>query len=700
VEAVCAKLKLLDHFRTVHRSLRARELRAKEAGENVKCRRMRLTSAKVSGLGKLVDQKINLDQSLIAIIGPNESGKSTLIKALAFLDSEEEDIESFGLSFTENFDFEPGHEIIRLTYTFDNNDSKFFDGFDLAQSPQTFTIALEHGSEIFTSSLEPEPRRNTQAINEAIGSCFSSLTPQRLERYQGEYDPFADEEEYSPLSGEARDSEKSIDHSIRNLHKLLQEHSSAYTSLDSADELFQKSLHDIAEKLDGLVADLKFKASDASLYQILLKLRNTISGKALRKEIIQKLKTIRPRLLLFSEEDRALKSVYSLTAAIAEDPPVALGNLARTAELSLTKLWDAVERDQPQRYETLILQANRKLQSKLQAGWKQSEISVSLKVVKHTLEIRIFESDSFYSSLTVRSPGLLQFLALFCFTDSLGRKRSPILLIDEVETHLHINAQVDLVRAFNSQCHLSKIVYTTHSPACLPPNFGHSIRALTPDLLNPRRSKISSSFWQNGPGFGPLLVLMGASLSIFVSPRSAIFTEGITDTLLLPILLSKSNKLDVLPFSVLPGLAGARVSEYNALDAEAGKVFYIVDGDKAGDKMVADLRRSAIPVERIEQLPVPAIENLLDPNNYLQGIQLLLLEMYPQFSGVPFPKLIDFPNESWPNIVDEWATSQNIRLPSKRAIACRLIEEDLVVPNDIGVKFLTEVYHRVLAQLG
>ncbi len=50
---------------------------------------MRLISAHVTGYGRLIDTKVNLDSKVIAIVGPNEAGKTSLLEALAFIDSKE-----------------------------------------------------------------------------------------------------------------------------------------------------------------------------------------------------------------------------------------------------------------------------------------------------------------------------------------------------------------------------------------------------------------------------------------------------------------------------------------------------------------------------------------------------------------------------------------------------------------------------------
>ena len=51
---------------------------------------MRLISANISNYGRLVDTKINLDSNVIAIVGPNEAGKTTLLNALKYIDDQKE----------------------------------------------------------------------------------------------------------------------------------------------------------------------------------------------------------------------------------------------------------------------------------------------------------------------------------------------------------------------------------------------------------------------------------------------------------------------------------------------------------------------------------------------------------------------------------------------------------------------------------
>ena len=77
-----------------------------------------------------------------------------------------------------------------------------------------------------------------------------------------------------------------------------------------------------------------------------------------------------------------------------------------------------------------------------------------------------------------RSDGLRQFVALVALAAHQPNPVPPILLIDEVETHLHYNAQADLIEVPTEQNAARQIVYTTHSAACLPQDLGLGVRVV------------------------------------------------------------------------------------------------------------------------------------------------------------------------------------------------------------------------------
>jgi len=151
-------------------------------------------------------------------------------------------------------------------------------------------------------------------------------------------------------------------------------------------------------------------------------------------------------------------------------------------------------------------------------------------------------NDDEFFDIDEHSDGLLQFVALRSFVEEERREGRPIvLLIDEAETHLHYDAQADLVSVFEEQSEALAVIYTTHSAGCLPRDIGVGIRAVAPayaDKDGVRKqtdiSQIISSIWEQGQDFSPLLLLLGASAFAFSATRFAAITEGPSDAMLLP----------------------------------------------------------------------------------------------------------------------------------------------------------------------
>ncbi len=227
--------------------------------------------------------------------------------------------------------------------------------------------------------------------------------------------------------------------------------------------------------------------------------------------------------------------------------------------------------------------ANEQLKRQLGPRWRQERIDVELRINGTALEVLIVEGHSHGETTPIeeRSDGLRVFVALTAF---LARKKfelPPILLVDELETHLHLDAQADLVEVLTKDVEASQVLYTTHSPGCLPRDLGTGIRLVTPDETNRSVSMLRNDFWTSGAGFSPLLFAMGASAAAFSALRKAVFCEGPSDMILLPSLFRIALGLEDIEFQVAHGLAQINGS-VDDLELAAAKVVYLLDGDEGG----------------------------------------------------------------------------------------------------------------------
>ena len=210
-----------------------------------------------------------------------------------------------------------------------------------------------------------------------------------------------------------------------------------------------------------------------------------------------------PVALLFSERDRNLPSAFALSEDTLHDVPDSVQNLADMAGLSLSQLFSDVAEGNRAAHGTSIKRANTTLKRKFQDSWRQSDLSVSFNLENTTLFIEIVQDEDVVTPIDERSAGLRMYVALVAFLERRSHEVMPILLIDEAETHLHLDAQSDLVASFSRQQEVAKVIYTTHSPACLPADLGTNIRAVLPSPTNSQESTLENSFWRNASGFTP-----------------------------------------------------------------------------------------------------------------------------------------------------------------------------------------------------
>lgn len=349
-------------------------------------------------------------------------------------------------------------------------------------------------------------------------------------------------------------------------------------------------------------------------------------AKAARARVLSRI----PKFVAFRDADRVLSTSHPIIdGETRANPQPALANVLRIANLDLNRLWSFVERggDSSNR-ESYIEEANERLEDFFTQAWNQSELTVRLKVTESTLEVLFKEMrrGGPVTNIEERSDGLRTFVALATFLAAQRLDIPPILLIDEAETHLHLDAQADLVGALLKQINATQVFYTTHSPGCLPTDLGTGIRLLRRDPRRQNASEIRSDFWTNQePGFAPLLYAMGASAAAFSACRHAVLAEGAADMILLPTLIRMATGLSDLTYQIAPGLAAANTYDMR-VEEVAAKVVYLTDGDAQGDTYAQLLIDSGgVREDRIFRLPSGwASEDLVSRAAFVQAVNTLM----------------------------------------------------------------------------
>lgn len=512
---------------------------------------MRLVSVELKGYRRFESAKCRLEGHILAVVGPNEAGKTSLLRALQRMEDTEPILPADRTSQPEGP--LPSDAVIGLQFRLEDDDYAAVAGIGTMRDTRWLELFKNADGGVW-ARLAPRPSRDSSA---------------RLR-----------------LAKDLRKASRKLP--LRNDYERKGQVEQVASALDSAGELGVDevaSLRSLSERLsevpEGGVDSLRAQIDELVLQE---------EGTHPADEAAAILQLRVPRFAWFGEAERSLQSEYDVAELNPRDPPAALANLARLAQLDLRILKSRFG-DMPQR-QSLLDRANTRPKSVFHEAWHQSSLSVGLYADGNRLLVHAHDDGIGYTRIDERSEGARAYVALYCFLQVQASKRRTILLVDEAESHLHYEAQADLIRAFTRQRD-ADVIYTTHSAGCLPEDLGTGIRVVEPGAG--RRSTLLDHFWSSERGFTGLLLAMGASALAFTPTRRAVIAEGPTETALLPTLMREALNVEHLGFQVAPGLSEITPSGVASLRFEAASVAYVVDNDEGGRAVKAKLVSAGIP---------------------------------------------------------------------------------------------------------
>jgi len=345
-----------------------------------------------------------------------------------------------------------------------------------------------------------------------------------------------------------------------------------------------------------------------------------------------------PVILKFTEADRNLKSETDLRQIGSQS---GMANLLAWGGVDAGELLRWVEQQEDLKIFTALKRASVRLTKQLGDTWPFEPIGLTLQLKDQSLQLLIEPvGDQPFERPERRSDGLRIFLALLAF---LARHRvvggNAIVLVDELELHLHVDAQRQVVQWLEQQGQVGQILYSTHSPFALASDWT-TLRAVRPDPVQ-RTSHVNNRIWTDRTtnqqeGLTRLLFQMGAGAAVFNAAQAILVTEGVTDIALLPRLLAESLGRPTLGVPTLPGYSEAKTTL--AFEAQGARVAYLFDGDKQGLMYQRQVRKALSrakggktladvhPEDRDRVLtlePGYDLEDYLHPGYYVQAINRL-----------------------------------------------------------------------------
>lgn len=635
---------------------------------------MRLMKVTFRGYKRLADTGCNFDGRLLALVGPNEIGKSSLLEALGWLT--EEDSGPLppawrSRSATSVSDDDP---VVEAQFALESDDLAAISHLDVGEPPRIFGVQ-KYADGSYRAHCDAPLRPTWRPLDRALGELrrfeeqHGALTEAgggRLPALLGAVRGCLQQADAGPRQGAAE---------VRSARDWCRQAATRGNLTD-----------DTVSALRWL--DLVLAEAEAALR---VPSPNAAASELLRARV--------PRFLLFGHSERFLQSEYNLDDPdLAAAVPGALVNLLALAGTDMAEVRGVRASGDTAAVTSYLAKVNQRLSGQVRPTWRQATLAVSLELDGPMMRVRIEEAAAAVTSFAERSDGLKTFIALICFLARHRTEVPPVLMLDEAETHLHYDAQADLVEVLQHQGRTSTVLYTTHSPGCLPHDLGTGIRLVAPDRKRAGASALVSHFWANDqPGFSPLLFAMGAGAAAFSVCRRAVIAEGPSDMILLPTLIRAATGEPELGYQVAPGLSTASAGRVSSA-AVAATTAYLVDGDSGGRTLQKDLKAVGVKQDRIFSLPDGcAMEDLLDPAYYLRIIGGFL-SVSDRSALPPVGKLPQA--ETIAKRVEKWCETTARHPPGKTVVASRIVQDPTrVLLTPAGRSYLVGLHQRLKVAL-
>jgi len=639
---------------------------------------MRMVSLRIAGFRRFErETTLDLTPRVLAVVGPNEAGKSTLLDALEFLTSPPED------GFRDR-DFSgwtrPDGEKAILSALFEVEED---DKAALTGIPGAASVRLWHVWRKADGSAQAEvipelerPQKKRRAVRENLERLLARKTRPGEDLWlQRPSEVIPREDESEEEAPEAPEDEPTVEELAAQVLNGLSE------EVETLSVTTREGLRTLGVAL-GTIAKGEAPRYLQDLPEACARLAAEHEEEHPNSRAFAVLNEREPQVKVLRDADRQLETSYEFEAH--DEPPTPLENLLSLAEVSWSELKGAAATPGNPVLQTLQKRANRNLEKRLRGSWRQSKVSIELNEQNGWLNVYPYDAESDeHSRIEERSDGFRAFLALLAFTTRHSKEgRKLVLGIDEAEMHLHYDAQVDLVNVLTEQTFATQIVYTTHSAGCLPEDLGSAIRVVSP--IAGDRSEIQNAFWSSqaedrSGGFTSLLMAMGAEAVAFTPARRAVIAEGPSDALLLPALFREAaglGRTESLQLQVAGGLAATPPRLLPQLEGEAGHVVYLTDSDSEGLKYEQALLDAGVPAERIFTLRDGeeeglSIEDLVEKSLYVEVVNLLAEELRGHKG--PAYELDSVPDAGIAKHAERWASEQGIEPLPKPAVAEHLL---------------------------
>ncbi len=347
--------------------------------------------------------------------------------------------------------------------------------------------------------------------------------------------------------------------------------------------------------------------------------------------------------------DSRIRTINAMFKHVGLDPKeiTTLGDreVGRMQEQGYPPTPEQVAADQQRKDKRFILlsSASSEISGKFSEWWSQRRHKIRYQADGDYFRIWITDDlrQDVEIELEARSKGFQWFFSFYLvfLVESDDGHKDAILLLDEPGLHLHPTAQQGLIAFFEKLTEKSQLAYTTHSPFLIDGEHLHRIRPVTEDDTG--HSRITAETWpEDRETIFPLQAAAGyAMIRGLFQHRKNVLVEGMTDFYYLQALsqqCAKSGRMSLPDDIYITPCGGTKQVGHLASLFLSHKVRPVVllDGDDAGrvrrdaliKKLYVDHNSSIVMLDDVLNRPGQEveIEDILGEALIIPGLQAVL----------------------------------------------------------------------------
>lgn len=617
---------------------------------------------------------VNLESDLNLLIGGNEAGKTSILRAL----------EAFSTDLNYEDDDLALHSYAGVEYKRGN-----IEGKDIPMT--TIHFKIEDDDSIKLEEISSSFKDITSLIcTKYFDNHYEVEIPELKLSYNGNIEFGDKEEEIKSYASKIEELTESFKEKLDSIlsdtpymsfkedYEELLDKIIFFNEFDDIDSLnYHNKLRDIVTDDEKILKHINSFIGQIESYKNKIKEINQDSD-----ETFNQIMEILPNFMYFSTIEELEDEATWAELRSNQEKFKTLRNLLKLSDLDYEDIADYENRD----FITDAKNASAVITGLINESWEQEKVKLDLYVTNTKIVVSIYDDSvkKFYNP-TVRSQGFQWFLS-FYINFTAGSKeefKNTIILLDDPGVYLHASGQKDLIKTLEKISELNQIVISTHSPFMIDIDKLERIRIVS--KLEKEGSIINEKFYESDfDAFTPIRASIGMHLgdSLFYNKKTVI-GEGISDNILLnPMseLLNKKGKnyIDTSKVSILPVNSADNTPYFIAFFLNENIDFTVLlDFDDKGKEKSRELTRKfgddlkIIMYNELNGLGTGdlEIEDLVDFEFYLKALNTVYNDVFTEKLEKDSLDEKDFDNKSYRGIKKYFRLSKEFKRLDKVAVA-------------------------------